>query len=581
MYSYCYCMLAMMPEMLLRLLLLLPLATGQQQVRLLVDLGTAISHTNPAFISFNIDAAEILLDQQHPKSPSFPWASPLLIGRARHLAPWKLRIGGGAQSRIAYDEAFLARTLPLITGLARQANASLVWGTAPCSSHRACDLSHAEALLASEAADGIAEYEYGNEPSSSESIITATTLANNFVAFHKLLQKHRPGVPLIGPDVGFGAWHSSPSNRSAPDAAWLSAFFKVAAPVLSGATVHIYPFDHNDVGGDNHYTLATAATLKSSRGGSGSGDPICAGEAGATWAAATAAAGANLPWCNYTRVLWPGPGELFDTRPVQDFALPFAEIARRNGITDFRIGETAAVNHGGWDNVTNAFVSGFWSVYQMGWLAQKGYAVMHRQSLTCRGGDSGMGHGEHCSYGVLGNAPTFEPTPDFWLSLLHTRLMGTTVLNTTVYTMAHATGGSSRGADVIHTPKGLEGVVRLFAHCAKGVPGGATLMFANPQTVPMSVELPSGGLVESERELYTMTPAATGESNGEGRGAPLLQSKEVALNGVRLAFSGAEGTALPDGLLTPVKHAGGGALVLPRLAYGFVVLPQAWAPACQ
>ena len=127
------------------------------------------------------------------------------------------------------------------------------------------------------------------------------------------------------------------------------------------------------------------------------------GEAGASWAGATAGRGSNLPWCNFTRVMWPGPGELFDTRPVQDFALPFADIVRAHALTaagSLRIGETAAVNHGGWDNVTNAFVSGFWNVYEMGWLAQAGFAVMHRQSLTCRGRRVMKGvdkHHEHVS----------------------------------------------------------------------------------------------------------------------------------------------------------------------------------------
>jgi hypothetical protein len=146
---------------------------------------------------------------------------------------------------------------------------------------------------------------------------------------------------------------------------------------MQGATVHIYPFDHNDAGGDEHTLTSRAGPGLASR------DPVCGGEAAGAWAQQTAGGGVNLPWCNFTRVLWPGPGELFDTRPVQDFALPFASIVRaaapRGAGRSLRVGETAAVNHGGWDNVTNAFVSGFWNVYEMGWLAQAGFAVMHRQ----------------------------------------------------------------------------------------------------------------------------------------------------------------------------------------------------------
>eukprot|EP01052_Picozoa_sp_SAG31_P051662 SAG31_NODE_12373_length_946_cov_1.652893_2_plen_279_part_01 len=242
---------------------------------------------------------------------------------------------------------------------------------------------------------------------------------------------------FVGLIQKYGTNRESVTLQSAPDAAWLRAFFQGAGPVLQGATVHIYPFDHNDVGGDAHTHSSSTSrdpSRSSRRRAVGTLDPVCTGEASASWARGTAGRGRNLPWCNFSRVLWPGPGELFDTRPVQDFALPFAAIVRQHApaaAQSLRIGETAAVNHGGWDNVTNAFVSGFWSVYQMGWLAQAGYAVVHRQSLTCRGGYSGMGNGERCSYGVLSNAPRFAPTPDYWVALLHKRLMGRRVLNVT------------------------------------------------------------------------------------------------------------------------------------------------------
>ena len=61
----------------------------------------------------------------------FPWASKTLAARAKHLAPMKLRIGGGAQSGDVYDKAFLTQKLPLITAMAQAMGAKLVWGTAP------------------------------------------------------------------------------------------------------------------------------------------------------------------------------------------------------------------------------------------------------------------------------------------------------------------------------------------------------------------------------------------------------------------------------------------------------------------
>ena len=74
---------------------------------------------------------------------------------------------------------------------------------------------------------------------------------------------------------------------------------------------------------------------------------------------------------------------------MQDFALNFARIVRQNSTggaaaASLRVGETAAVNHGGWANVTNAFVSGFWSVFQIGWLAQAGFQVRLLPTKPCR-----------------------------------------------------------------------------------------------------------------------------------------------------------------------------------------------------
>jgi hypothetical protein len=56
-----------------------------------------------------------------------------------------------------------------------------------------------------------------------------------------------------------------------------------------------------------------------------------------------------------------------------------------------------------------------------------------------------MGQGERCSYGVLSTAPGFAPTPDYWLALLHTRLMGRAVLNVTISLAADGGGGGGGG----------------------------------------------------------------------------------------------------------------------------------------
>jgi hypothetical protein len=277
-----------------------------------VDTRAPISHIAADFLSFNIDAAE--LRPADAGGTDFPWGSARLAARARHLAPHKLRIGGGAQRGSVYDRAFLTGKLPLITTLARAMNASLVWGVAPCRQEKGerdqGNCSNTAALVGSAAAAGIDEWEYGNEPgmpgSKTHGRSNVSDLGVAFLSFRTLLSSRFPSAPLIGPDVGYGAWAAPPAPGSAGDAC-LGRFFDVAGPVLDGATVHIYPFDHNDVGGDAH-AAAASAQARGSPGGRGSmlGDPACEAEVGP-----------NLPWCNFTRVMWPGPGELFDTAPVQ------------------------------------------------------------------------------------------------------------------------------------------------------------------------------------------------------------------------------------------------------------------------
>ena len=121
----------------------------------------------------------------------------------------------------------------------------------------------------------------------------------------------------------------------------------------------------------------------------------------------------------------------------QTKALPFRDLAWEADPNksacgrSIRVGETAGVNHGGWANATDSFISGFWFIYEYGWLAQAGYDVVERQSLACSR-KPGMQKGERCAYGILTNSPLFEATPDYWTSILWKQLCGNRVLNVTV-----------------------------------------------------------------------------------------------------------------------------------------------------
>ena len=77
-------------------------------------------------------------------------------------------------------------------------------------------------------------------------------------------------------------------------------------------------------------------------------------------------------------------------------------------------GESGSAQCGGQPCRSNRFVSGFWWADQLGQGARLGQSVMVRQALI--GGD----------YGLI-NRLTLRPRPDFWVSWLWVRLMGTEV----------------------------------------------------------------------------------------------------------------------------------------------------------
>jgi hypothetical protein len=196
------------------------------------------------------------------------------------------------------------------------------------------------------------------------------------------------------------------------------------------------------------------------------------------------------------------------------------------------LGETGSAQCGGEPGLSDAYVSGFWWVDQLGVMARRGEPVSIRQSLS------------GANYGLLDD-DTLVPRPDYWNSLLWRRLMGTVVLD------AEVTDSDDR--------------VRAYAHCtrsgASGAgPGAVTLVAINlSQTDAATLQV--AGASTSGAEVYLMT-------------ASDLASKVGLLNGTALA-------AAADG--SPPAFAGAsltGSLKLPPTSYAFVVLPSAGAAAC-
>jgi hypothetical protein len=456
------------------------------------------------FVSFNIDAGDMFGDS------GFAWNSSKLVKLATNLSPGMLRIGGSDQERFKYDAAFFNTTWPSVIGLIRQLKAGgvgTIFGLNP-------DLTEVAALISRPDAGEVWGWEFGNEPSQDGGAPAGAKLGKQFAALRTMLDGRfgRGAAKLLGPDVAFPAWAEVPSPGSTAEA-FTRAFFAEAGPsVLDSAVFHIYPYDHNDVGGDEGAAAPAADGAGTEREYSREarrvvGDPVCKSEAGAEG------------WCNYTRVLWSGPGELPDTTAMQTFAFPFQALAHAANVTDVRVGETASVNHGGWPNVSNAYVSGFWSMNQLGWLAQGGFTAMQRQTLAC-GPKYRNGGGV---YGLLSEAPAYTPRPDYWSSALWARLMGPRVLGTSVV----FTAGGAQPAPPFATPSGLERTLRAYAHCTPtatatatagggggggGSAGAVTVAFVNPQTYAIDVNL-------------TGLSGPTGLLPGLAGGAPLAREE--------------------------------------------------------
>jgi heparanase len=192
------------------------------------------------------------------------------------------------------------------------------------------------------------------------------------------------------------------------------------------------------------------------------------------------------------------------------------------------LGETGSAQCGGEPGLSDAFVSGFWWVDQLGVMARRGEPVSIRQSLS------------GANYGLLDD-DTLVPRPDYWNSLVWRRLMGTVVLD------AQVTDPDDR--------------VRAHAHCTQSGASGAVTMVAINLSQTDAATLQVSGASTSGAEVYLMT-------------ASDLASKVVLLNGTALA-------AEADG--TPPAFTGApldGSLTLPPTSYAFIVLPNAGAAAC-
>jgi heparanase 1 len=199
------------------------------------------------------------------------------------------------------------------------------------------------------------------------------------------------------------------------------------------------------------------------------------------------------------------------------------------------LGESGNAQCGGEPGVSDAFVSGFWWLDELGRAARRGQSVVVRQTLS------------GSNYGLIDDV-SLSPRPDYWTAVLWRRLMGERVLD---------------------APAGAHPLLRVYAHCTRAGapdsrPGAVTLAVVNlDRSSAVSLALDAFGGTADVYEL----------SSSE------LVSPEIRLNGVALR---ADDDGAPPELSPRVVHRD----ALPLRArfgpatYGFVVLPDAAAPAC-
>lgn len=189
------------------------------------------------------------------------------------------------------------------------------------------------------------------------------------------------------------------------------------------------------------------------------------------------------------------------------------------------LGETGNAQCGGEPGVSDTWAGSFWWLDQLGLLAARGQPVVVRQTLS--GSD----------YGLVDDV-TLEPNPDYWISVLHKKLMGNVALSATVPEVDR---------------------LRAYAHCdAAGGAGAVSVALINlsDQSIDVGIDLPGPATV------YELTAFS-------------LDSPVVYLNDDLLEVEG----AVPDVVAMGDEREEARVAMAGR-SLAFVRIPEAAAAAC-
>ncbi|XP_064601621.1 heparanase-like isoform X2 [Liolophura sinensis] len=201
------------------------------------------------------------------------------------------------------------------------------------------------------------------------------------------------------------------------------------------------------------------------------------------------------------------------------------------------LGEAGSSSGGGAPLLSNRYIAGFMWLDRLGLSAVSGVDVVIRQSFY---------KGNYAMIDCL----DYTPFPDYWLTLLYKRLVGTRVLEV--------------------TRSSLDNHLRVYGHCtrtgdrSKYHAGAVTLYILNLWAVDVEVKLPQ--FSETDLHLYLLTPD----------GPSGLHSRNVRLNGQVLEML--SDSELPR--LEPQTWPAGNPVHMEALTFGFVVIPDANVTVC-
>ncbi|KAK2183655.1 hypothetical protein NP493_301g02069 [Ridgeia piscesae] len=204
------------------------------------------------------------------------------------------------------------------------------------------------------------------------------------------------------------------------------------------------------------------------------------------------------------------------------------------------IGETSDSWHSGTANVSDRYVSGFLWLEKLGLSAYMGVGVVMRQ--TFYGGN----------YGLMNH--NYRPNPDYWLSYIYKKLVGSRVLNRKVSSLTVDDNDD----------------VRVYVQCTKHSSrygAGAITLYALNVNVSDSTTITVKGALSLQRvDVYLLSP---GDKEG-------LLSKYVSLNGQQLRLM--DDKTMPE--LKPVSQPASIGIKLPALTFAFAVFPDANVKIC-